>query len=75
MVLVRPPRQEEKKVDNLASTVEVILFFLFVIVGSIITAWIYRKIISGITTEKIDRKATKYGKFYGSASEKIVKKR
>lgn len=53
---------------------QVVLFFVFVIVGSIIVAWIYRKIVSGITRKKIDRRATKYGK-YGSASERIVEKR
>lgn len=53
---------------------QVVLFFIFVIVGSIIVAWIYRKIVSGITRKKIDRRATKLGK-YGRASEKIVDKR
>lgn len=52
---------------------EIIIFILLVVVGSIITSWLYRKVVSGITTKREERSATRVGK-YGKASEKIVKR-
>jgi len=53
------------------TTFEAILFILFVVIGSFITIWVYRKIVSGITTRRIERSATRIGR-YGKASEKKV---
>lgn len=55
--------------------VEIIVFFFFVIIGSFISVKIYRWLVKGIVRRKTERRATKYGKFYSSASEKIVIKR
>jgi NADH:ubiquinone oxidoreductase subunit H len=62
-------------VDKMAlTTLEAILFILFVIVGSFITVWVYRKVMSGIVYRREEREATRVGR-YGKAREKKVRKR
>ena len=54
---------------------EIILFFILIIIFSILTAWIYRKITGGTVRYKAEREGIKVGKVYSRGSEKIVRKR
>ncbi len=52
---------------------EVIIFVVFVVIGSIITAWLYNRITRGITRKQEERSTIRLGRM-GKASERIVKK-
>lgn len=56
------------------SELEALLLILFIVVGSFLTIWLYRKITGGITTRKEQREATRVGRM-GVASEKKEIKR
>lgn len=56
------------------STSEVIIFFLLVILGSIIVAWVIGRIQRATVVRKEEREATQIGKVYGRARERIVEK-
>jgi hypothetical protein len=53
---------------------EIVIFFLVIVILSFFTAWLYRRIVSGIPISKEERSVTRFGK-YGYATEKKERKR
>lgn len=54
---------------------EVIILFLLVILGSIATSWLYRKLMMGVVTRKEERTVYRAGKYGGYAKARVEKKR
>lgn len=57
------------------SNIEIILFFFIIIIFSLFTAWLFRKIKGGTVRYKSERDVVRVGKVYSKGSEKIVRKR
>ena len=56
------------------TTTEVIIVILLIVLMSIATAWLYRRIVSGITIREEEREAIKLGRFGGKAKERIERR-
>lgn len=54
---------------------EVVVVFLLIILGSIATSWLYRKITLGVVTRKETRSVYRAGKYGGTAKEKIERRK
>jgi len=54
---------------------EIVILFLVIILGSLVTAWVYRRIMAGIPIRKEEREVIQVGKLAGYAREKKVRKR
>jgi len=52
------------------TTGEILVFFVFIILLSLITAWLVRRITGGTLRYRSEREGMKVGKVYRSASEK-----
>ncbi len=57
-----------------ATTFQLIIVIMLIIMMAFATAWLYRKIVSGITIRQEERKATKVGRFGGKATERIERR-
>ena len=53
------------------TTTQIIIVILFIILLAFATAWLYRRIVSGITIREEEREAIKLGRFGGRARERI----
>ena len=56
------------------TNIEILVFFVVIIILSIITAWLFRKITGGTVRYRSEREGIKIGRVYSRASEKKVKR-
>lgn len=53
---------------------EIVIFFVIIILLSIVTAWLFRRITGGTLRYRSEREGLKVGRVYQRASEKKVKR-
>jgi hypothetical protein len=53
------------------TTFQIIIVILLIVLMSIATAWLYRRIVSGIVIRREEREAIKVGRLGGKAKERI----
>lgn len=53
------------------TTFQIVIVMLLIVLMSIATAWLYRRIVSGIVVRREEREAVKLGRLGGRAKERI----